>query len=182
LEYMLDEAVSSGNSKKLEQAVVCTHRLKSAVPAANLARMGAIVGGGTSQQVEKLGEYFEAIGVAFQIIDDVLNLRGFQGNTKHRGEDLMVGKVTYPVAKAMSRLNLQDRTELKKIIISKPENQTIVDQLIDKFEEVGAIEACVVEAKEMVDTAWTGLHCCIPSSFYKALLRAFGLYVLDRHY
>ena len=80
-----------------------------------LAIAGAILGNGTEDQVDKLGMYFESIGVAFQvctslslanelpvlssgcswlqIIDDVLNLRGFEGNTKKRGEDINAGKV-----------------------------------------------------------------------------------------
>lgn len=48
-------------------------------------------GGGTPTQVECLGKYFEAIGQAFQIIDDVVNLRGFEKNAKNRGEDITAG-------------------------------------------------------------------------------------------
>ncbi len=45
--------------------------------------------------MEALGKYFENIGVAFQIIDDVLNLRGFEGKTKECGEDIKAGKVRH---------------------------------------------------------------------------------------
>ena len=48
--------------------MIATHRLKSAVPAGNLARMGSEMGSGTEEQTSRLGMYFEAIGVAFQII------------------------------------------------------------------------------------------------------------------
>ena len=41
-----------------------------------LARMGALVGGGTEEQIEVVGRYFESIGVAFQEMDDVLNVSG----------------------------------------------------------------------------------------------------------
>ena len=36
-----------------------------------MARMGALVGGGTEQQIEGLGRYFESLGLAFQMVDDV---------------------------------------------------------------------------------------------------------------
>ena len=42
--YLVPDAVETGNSRPLEQAIVCTHRLKSAVPAGNLARMGMLTG------------------------------------------------------------------------------------------------------------------------------------------
>jgi hypothetical protein len=40
LDYMMDDVVKNGTGKELEMRVKCTHRLKSAVPAGNLARMG----------------------------------------------------------------------------------------------------------------------------------------------
>ena len=61
---------------KVEASVHCIHRLKTAFPARCLAQMGAIYGGGSDEEVDAIGEFFEATGLAFQIIDDVLNLRG----------------------------------------------------------------------------------------------------------
>ena len=108
-EYMLPEVVKSGDSALLEERVMAVHRLKTAAPAGCLARMGAIAGGGTEAQIEGLGRFFEDLGLAFQIIDDVLNLRGFKGNLKAKAEDIVQGKVTLPVAKALSRLPKRER-------------------------------------------------------------------------
>jgi len=182
VDYMMDEIVETGHGALLEERVKCTHRLKSAAPAGNLARMGVYMGGGTFEQAEALGRYFESIGVAFQIIDDVLNLRGFEGKTKTRGEDINAGKVTYPVAKGMSRLDKEKRREIWNIIKSKPQEQKLVDYVIDTLEGCGAIEASVQESSEMVDAAWKIVDNAIPDSFHKLLLRAFGWYVLERHY
>jgi geranylgeranyl pyrophosphate synthase len=90
-----------------------------------------MTGGGTEAQIEGLGTYLESIGVAFQIIDDVLNLRGFKGNTKHRGEDIVAGKITYPVAKAMTRLDAAERARIWGIIKSKPQDQKVVEAVCD---------------------------------------------------
>ena len=87
------------------------HRLKAAAPAAALARMGAVAGGGTDAQIEAVGRFFEALGLAFQIIDDVLNLRGFKNDLKSRGEDVTNGSITLPVAKAMARLDAPARAQ-----------------------------------------------------------------------
>ncbi len=51
MDYMMDDVVASGKGVELEMRVKCTHRFKSAVPAGNLARMGAYIGGGAERQV-----------------------------------------------------------------------------------------------------------------------------------
>lgn len=182
LDYLMDEAVKTGDSIRLEKAVRCTHRLKSAVPAGCLARMGALVGGGSKVQIDRVGMYMEAIGLAFQIIDDVLNLKGFEGNVKDQGEDIKAGKVTFPVAKAMSRLDLAARTQVWATIQTKPQDQAVVADVIAKLDGCGAIQASIDEANELVNTSWAAVDAVIPDSFYKMLLRAFGWYVLERHY
>ena len=182
LDYLMADAVKTGDNIRLEKAVRCTHRLKSAVPAGCLARMGALVGGGSQVQIDRVGMYMESIGLAFQIIDDVLNLKGFEGNVKDQGEDIKAGKVTFPVAKAMSRLDLAARTQVWATIQSKPQDQKVVSDVIAKLDACGAIQASIDEANELVNTSWAAVDAVIPDSFYKMLLRAFGWYVLERHY
>jgi len=184
LDYLMDEAVRTGDSVRLEKSVACTHRLKSAVPAGCLARMGALVGGGSQEQIDKVGMYMESIGLAFQIIDDVLNLKGFEGNVKDRGEDIKAGKVTFPVAKAMSkdRLDAAQRSKLWTTIKSKPQDYETVKACIDTMDKCGAIQASIDHANDLVRHAWMEVDACIPDSFFKMLLRAFGWYVLERHY
>ena len=80
--------VKDGTGDELRRRVRAVHRLKSAAPASCLAQVGALLGGGTEPQIAGLGAFVEAIGVAFQIMDDVLNISGFEGDLKARGEDV----------------------------------------------------------------------------------------------
>jgi len=184
LDYMMDEVVEKGDEAGLlVTRVSCTHRLKSAVPAGNLARMGALAGRGSEEQIEALGMYFESVGLAFQIIDDVLNLRGFEGAGKKRGEDINAGKITFPVAKAMSLLTeKKERKKLWDIIKSKPALDSVVDEAIAIMDSVKAIDKSQDHADNLVESAWKRLDSVLDPSFYKLLLRAFGWYVLQRHY
>lgn len=182
LDDAMDVAVQSGDSRDLEARVRGIHRLKTAAPAASLARMGAIAGGGNDAQVEALGCYFESVGLAFQIIDDVLNMRGFKKNLKLRGEDISRGIVTYPIAKAVSRYSLEDRHRLWSTLKSKPTDRLIVDGVIAELEECGAIEDCVQEAHQMVEDAWGRLDPLVEDSLSKLMLRAFSWFVLERQY
>ena len=158
------------------------HRLKAGVPAGCLARMGAVVGGGSDAQIEAVGNFFEQLGLAFQIVDDVLNLRGFKGDLKSRGEDVTNGVVTLPVAKAMSRLPRAERIKLAATLKSKPSELPIVSAVVEQLETSGAIQACADQASEIVESAWRKAEPLLPDTMPKIMLRAFGWYVLERHY
>ncbi len=179
---MMDHVVASGDAAELEKRILCVHLLKTAAPAGALSRMGAIAGDGTDQQVEALGNFFEKLGLSFQIIDDVLNLRGFKGDLKSKGEDIQQGKITLPVAKAFGRMCLDDRRWVHETLRTKPEDPEVVQAVIDKLEECGAIEACLQEAKDMVEQAWQQLEPTVEDTLAKLMLRAFSWFILERHY
>lgn len=92
-----------------------------------------------------------------QIVDDVLNLRGFEGGLKTTGEDITAGKVTYPIAKAFSRLEKADRVKLWQIVSSKPEDLETVLKAIALIDQVGAIESSFNDAKELIEEAYQKL-------------------------
>lgn len=174
--------VESGDGADLERRVLAIHRLKTAAPAASLARMGAVAGGGSEAQVEGVGRFFESVGLAFQIIDDVLNLRGFKGDLKSRGEDIAQGKITLPVAKAMARLPLEQRRWLWRTVAARPQEQPVIAEVIQVLEDCGALQTCEDEARTLVEDAWRALEPLVEDSLPKLMLRAFGWYVLERHY
>ncbi|MFI5306113.1 MAG: polyprenyl synthetase family protein [Polyangiales bacterium] len=181
-EPMMPEVIASGDAALIEERVLAVHRLKTAAPAGCLARMGAIAGNGTERQIEGLGLFFEDLGLAFQIIDDVLNLRGFKGDLKSKAEDVMQGKITLPVAKAMGRLPRKDREWLWETLRQKPQDMKVVGSVVDLLERCGAIDACAVQARSLVEEGWQKLEPVVEDSLSKMLLRAFGWYVLERHY
>ncbi len=178
----LDEAVQSGDSAALERRVLNVHRLKAGVPAGCLARMGAVAGGGSDAQVEAVGNFFEQLGLAFQIVDDVLNLRGFKGDLKSRGEDVTNGVVTLPVAKAIARLPRAESLRLATTLKSKPRDLVVVSGVVEQLEISGAIQACADQAGQLVEEAWRMAEPLLPDTMSKVMLRAFGWYVLERHY
>jgi geranylgeranyl pyrophosphate synthase/predicted secreted hydrolase len=179
---VVDDAVERGDGESLEHRILAIHRLKTAAPAAALARMGAVAGGGTDAQIDAVGDFFEGLGLAFQIIDDVLNLRGFGRGLKSTGEDIMHGKVTLPIAKAITSLPLADRRLLWSELRSKPTEPARIAACIEAIERCGALDACVEQANALVESAWQRFDPLVEDSFPKLILRAFGWYVLERHY
>jgi len=179
---LMPDVVERGDAALLEERVLAVHRLKTAAPAAALARMGAVAGGGSDAQVEAVGGFFEALGLAFQIVDDVLNLRGFKGGLKSRGEDIANGAITIPVAKAMGLLPREQRRALWRTIASKPKDVTVIAATVEALEVCGAIEAAAKQARALVEEAWWRADPVLPDCVPKVMLRAFGWYVLERHY
>jgi geranylgeranyl pyrophosphate synthase/predicted secreted hydrolase len=182
LNGIMPHVVNTGDGLLAEKRVLAVHRLKTAAPAGALARMGAVAGGGSEAQIEGVGQFFESVGLAFQIIDDVLNLKGFKGDLKQRGEDISHGKVTLPVAKAMNVLPVTDRRWLWDTVSSRPKDPAVVGDVIGRLDACGALAACEAQARDLVETAWARLDPLVEDSMPKLMLRAFGWYVLERHY
>lgn len=175
-------AAETGDVGALEQQVLTVHRLKTALPAGTLARIGAVLGGGTRAQVDALGDFFEALGLAFQIMDDVLNLRGFENDLKERGEDIRQGKVTLPIVVGLGRASSELRRWFWQTLQQKAAPPALVARFIAELEELGAIDACAARAREIVDASWAQLDPLLPESQSKIVFRAFSAFVLDRHY
>jgi geranylgeranyl pyrophosphate synthase/predicted secreted hydrolase len=182
LRAMMPAIVESGDGAMLERRIRAIHRLKSGAPPGALARIATRLGDGTPAQEAALANLFEAYGVAFQIVDDVLNLRGFRDSLKTRGEDLAEGKVTAPVAQAMSRLPLEERRALWQTIDARPSNPEVIERLIATIEGCGALQACEDHARAVVEEAWSRVEPLLPDSHVKMKLRTFGWFILDRHY
>ncbi|MDA8228182.1 MAG: polyprenyl synthetase family protein [Desulfitobacterium hafniense] len=87
-----------GEGKKLDLSEIeQIHQAKTGAMLIVSARMGAILGKGTEQEIEQLTRYAKAIGLAFQIKDDILDIEGDSATLgKPAQSDLRQEKSTYP--------------------------------------------------------------------------------------
>ncbi len=183
LDYMIPGALKNdANARLLAKRVIAIHRLKSAAPASYLAKIGGLLGEGTTGQINALGDYFEALGISFQIIDDTLNLKGFKDHLKTKAEDITAGKITYPVARAMAVLSKKDRKRLWEIVSAKTSNIKLLAEAVALIDKHRIIETCEKEAKSRLDSAWRKLDPMVRDSMVKLNLRAFSWFVLERTY
>lgn len=183
LDYMMPQVLKDDAAAKLlPKRVLATHRLKSAAPASYLAKIGALLGDASPEQIEGLGNYYEALGISFQIIDDTLNLKGFKDHLKTKGEDITAGKITYPIAKALSVMTKANRKKLWDIVKSKTEDIAEISKAVALLDKYKAIETCETEAKQILEKAWKKLDPLVRDSMVKLNLRAFSWFVLERTY
>jgi geranylgeranyl pyrophosphate synthase len=113
-------------------------------------RLGALEGGGGA---EELGVFGRRIGLAFQLLDDVLDVSGPAERTgKHRGTDLLDGTVTLPFILARER-----DPELAALDLRSVRTPAQAEAVCDAIAATGVLEQARSEALEMVAAAKTEL-------------------------
>ena len=128
------------------------------------ARVGAILAGSTPDMEEACATYGQAIGTAFQVIDDVLDYTG-EANVmgKNLGDDLREGKITLPLIAAMQRGTFSQKNLIKEAI--ETGDFSMLDQVVTIVKSTGALDvarlAAVQEAQRAIAAARQlppGLH------------------------
>ncbi|WCB97059.1 Heptaprenyl diphosphate synthase component 2 [Baekduia alba] len=128
--------------------------------------LGALEGGAGTDGAEALREFGRRIGLAFQILDDVLDVAGPAERTgKHRGTDLLDGTVTLPFILARERD--ASLAALDPRAITTPEQ---AEEVCDRIAATGALDAARAAALEHVDAAKAVVPPALPSRERDALL------------
>jgi geranylgeranyl diphosphate synthase type II len=88
---------AEGKSDGTAEALEAIHRRKTGALLRAALRMGAITAGAALTTLDALDRYGRAVGLAFQIIDDLLDVQGDEAKVGKRvGKDSGLGKWTYP--------------------------------------------------------------------------------------
>jgi geranylgeranyl pyrophosphate synthase len=133
--------VTVSRERYLDRCDLKTGRLFQAACA-----LGALLAGGP---VDSLGRFGRRIGLAFQLLDDVLDVSGPPERTgKHRGTDLLDGTVTLPLILARRR-----DPELAAIEVRDLRTPEQAEAVCDAIAATGALEASRAEAMAMVAEA-----------------------------
>jgi len=134
--------------------------LKTARLFAAACELGALVGGGPP-----LGPFGRAVGLAFQLLDDVLDITGPTEQTgKRRGTDLLDGTVTLPLILAR-----ESSPELKALDLRAISGPADADRICTLIEATGAGERARRRALDLVATAKRDLPGELPPRQREAL-------------
>ncbi len=88
---------SEGKADISVETLTYIHNHKTGALLESCVVCGAILAGATEPQIEKLSQFAQKIGLAFQIIDDILDITATQAELgKTAGKDLQAQKATYP--------------------------------------------------------------------------------------
>jgi geranylgeranyl pyrophosphate synthase len=181
LQHLMPAVVQTGDTKALYNALKAIHTYKTGGAAGTLCAMACVIIGIEDKELrESIESFGRALGLSFQIVDDALNLKGFEGDLKEVGEDIRDGKITYPVIKAMERLSKFDREYIYSILQENTSDTGKISSVIAMLNKVGAIDDCLKEARELVEVAWDRLDKCLEDSLPKMMMRTFCNYLTER--
>lgn len=129
---------------------------KTASLFAGAAEMGAVIGGAPEQDIQQMRGFGADIGMAFQIIDDVLDLREESGELgKPAGNDLRQGVVTLPTMLYADALpqGSPDLELLERVVVGDETNDDVINRLVERIRESDALDRAIEVANEYVASA-----------------------------
>lgn len=142
------------------------------------ARVGAILAGADPTTEAACANFGQALGTAFQVIDDVLDYTGDAAVMgKNLGDDLREGKTTLPLIAAMQRGSATERELIQTAIESG--NIELIDQVVAIVSATGALDvarqAAAAEARRAITAAQQ-----LPDNEYTQCLIQLAAQLLDR--
>jgi octaprenyl-diphosphate synthase len=133
------------------------------------ARVGAILAGSSPEMETACADYGQALGTAFQVIDDVLDYTGEAAVMgKNVGDDLREGKTTLPLIAAMQRGTSSQRETIKTAI--ETGGVAMLDQVVDIVKTTGALDVARLAAMQEAQRAMAAAKKLPPSPHAECLI------------
>lgn len=155
---------------------------KTASLFAGSAEIGAILGEASEDEIDALRRFGGHLGMAFQIVDDVLDLRGSPDSIgKPVGHDLRQGTVTLPTMLFLShRLGDPESVALvEHVVANGSATEGDVRAAVDAIERSGAVDRALEIAAQYVDLACDALE-ILPESPEREMLVAVAQHAVCR--
>ncbi len=155
-------------------------RGKTAALFAAATEVGGVIAAAPEAQVSALRDYGDALGIAFQIADDLLDY-GIAGDGigKNLGDDFRERKLTLPVIKAVARADAEERAFWQRTIEKGDQRPGDLDRAIAILRRHGALEAARDDALGWAARARASLS-SLPCHDLRAILSDLADYVVAR--
>jgi octaprenyl-diphosphate synthase len=161
-----------------EEAYDLLIRSKTASLLAGACEVGAL--GAPAEQRAALARFGDALGMIFQIVDDVLDYTEDEAVTgKPSGLDLREHKVTLPLIAALPRLSDAGRRDVTQLMRTEQPDAAQVARVIGLVTEAGGLDYARERAQHFAEIADAELD-RLPPSPARESLRASITYVLER--
>jgi octaprenyl-diphosphate synthase len=135
------------------------------------ARLGALASHSDTHTEERLGEYAWNLGMAFQLVDDVLDFTAREKILgKPVGGDLREGKVTLPLVYALERATVGERRQVETILRQRNYEEVRFSQILALLEKYRGIERVKERAQAFTDKARRIINEFPDSPYQRALL------------
>ena len=173
----LTAAQDLGTTEEVYLQVV---RGKTAALFSAATEAGAEIAGGTPAQVQALFDYGDALGIAFQIVDDLLDYGGSAAAIgKNTGDDFRERKLTLPLIKAVAQADAAERAFWVRVIEKGQQAEGDLEQAMAIMARHGAMEAARKDALAWAARAQAALQ-ALPQHPLRDMLDDLAAYVVAR--
>ncbi|MGA1179788.1 MAG: polyprenyl synthetase family protein [Marivivens sp.] len=145
------QLTAARNLATTEETYLKVVRGKTAALFSAATEVGGVIAGMDDDAVGALFAYGDALGVAFQIVDDVLDYGGTSAIGKNIGDDFRERKLTLPVIKAVAKADADERAFWVRTIEKGQQGDGDLEAALAILARHGAVEAARQEA-----IAWVG--------------------------
>ncbi|MDP3197514.1 polyprenyl synthetase family protein [Tabrizicola sp.] len=155
-------------------------RGKTAALFAAATEVGGVIAGASEAQITALRNYGDALGIAFQIVDDILDYGGSTAVIgKNTGDDFRERKLTLPLIKAVARASLDDRAFWTRVIEKGDQREGDLAQALVILQRHDAISACRTDALAWAAKAKAALD-ILPEHELRDILSQLADFVVSR--
>jgi octaprenyl-diphosphate synthase len=134
-------------------------------------RLGAVLAGASEEIEEQVGEYGRNLGIAFQIVDDVLDLTATEEVLgKPVASDLREGKATLAIVHAMENGTPEENETIRRVLGDLSFDRTTHQQVLDILDRHGSVQYALNCAFQYADVARAALAGLPESDYKRALL------------
>ncbi len=155
-------------------------RGKTAALFSAATEVGGVIAGAREDQIRALHVYGDALGIAFQIVDDLLDYGGSTVEIgKNIGDDFRERKLTLPVIKAVAKANEEERSFWRRTIEKGDQRDGDFDHAIELLARHGAMEETRAEALGWAEKARAALD-SLPAHDVRDMLSDLADYVVSR--
>ncbi|AXI56189.1 Octaprenyl diphosphate synthase (plasmid) [Pseudoseohaeicola sp. NH-UV-7] len=155
-------------------------RGKTAALFSAATEVGGVIANAPEDQIKALFEYGDALGIAFQIVDDLLDYQGDTGATgKNIGDDFRERKLTLPVIKAVALADQTEREFWVRTIEKGKQQDGDLSHALSLMKKHRTLEATRREAIDWADRAKSALT-RLPDHPIRTMLIDLADYVVER--
>ncbi len=155
---------------------------KTAALFAAAAQVAAVISNRPDAEERALAKYGRQLGLAFQLVDDVLDYGGVQARLGKRvGDDFREGKVTLPVVLAIKGASDEDRRFWTRVMIDLNQDEGDLEMAIDRLKASGALARASERAREHARAARSALE-PFAENDYRSALMELADFVAERTY
>jgi len=153
---------------------------KTVSPLSAAILFGAILNNANSDQLKYLEKYAFNVGIAFQILDDIMDISKTMNKGRELGTDIRRGNKTLLVIKALENADKKQKEILLKVLGNEKAQKNDVEKTIDIIEATGALKYVHDYAKKNVDEAKGYLKKANLSEQGSKFFRDFADYMIKR--